>query len=512
MKTEKQTGWSKAAWVLVVLTLIGAFLRFYRINAQSFWGDEAISSLIATSSTSDVLNNARASTNPPGYYLLLHFWHPLAGSSDLAWRFPSALMGVLGICLVYQLGRSIRSKRVGLWAAAITTLAPFHVFYSQEARMYTQLHSLTCILMLSYLRLWQDGKRSWWVVFFLASVVGIWTHFFIGFVIAILAAHFALVKLRFEIFKSPSLKFLGAPTSSPRWVDYFLVNGAILVVFGLYLPRFVDQVKMVKSATWRSVPPSLSRLVGLPLAFTVSQFLRGLPQLMSSGLTTFLAIVVGLQVARALWQGPPRDRWLGLLCVFSLGAPGVTFLISRLWKPVFADRYLIVAMPAFYLLLAWGATHTRERRVNQFLLLILFLLMIWGLHNWYFDVSFAKPPIRDAVNHIQTSKLASAPVVHGTATSHRLFEHYAVDMDNRLLADSSMAQRAEDILKSKEKVIRPNAVPNSGFWYIFYPIHSLEFQLTQQDRFDIKFNQEYECNIDGIYLYYYADQDTSSNE
>jgi 4-amino-4-deoxy-L-arabinose transferase-like glycosyltransferase len=510
MKLRAQVDWSSPARTAVLITLVGAVLRFYRLDAQSFWGDEAFSAIITAGNLRNVLNNTW-SVNPPAYFILLRLWRSVVGKSDFALRFPSAVLGILGIPLSYQLGRNIRSKQMGIWAAITTTVAPFHIFYSQEARMYTQIHSLICIIMLAYVRLWHDKNRRWWIVFALASTAGLLTHFFAGIAIFIIGGHFCSLKLRSELlsWSPPRARDL---VSLPSWVDFIATTGAVLMLFGLYLPRFLNQVQMYSSETWHP-KPSMARLLGVPLALITSQFLKGSEQTIALGLVLSFVIIIGLQISRALWQRAPSSKWLFLLAMLFLTPPAILFLLAHVWKLVFTDRVLIVSVPAFYLLLAWSATHTRERKINRFILILLFILMLWGLHNWYFNPAFAKPPIRDAVNHIQTSKLASAPVVHGTATSHRLFEHYAVEIENHLLSGSPMAQRAENVLKQRgHQPIHPNAVPSNGFWYVFFPVHSLKFQYTQRDKFDAQFNREYEQSIDGIRLYYYTDRDTSSNE
>ena len=54
--------------------LVGAGLRWLQINTRSFWYDEALSSLIASLSVSQIVANAAGSVHPPGYYLLLHYF------------------------------------------------------------------------------------------------------------------------------------------------------------------------------------------------------------------------------------------------------------------------------------------------------------------------------------------------------------------------------------------------------------------------------------------------------
>jgi hypothetical protein len=141
------------------------------------------------------------------------------------------------------------------------------------------------------------------------------------------------------------------------------------------------------------------------------------------------------------------------------------------------------------------------------MLVALLILMGWGLHNWYFDPSFAKPPIRDAAQRVQGAGFADAPVIHGTATSYRLFEHYAAELDNRLLSGSPMAERVEQVIKEREEgLIEPGGIPFDEFWYLVFPVHSLEFQFAHRDDFDARFDREQEWAVDGIQLYYYANR------
>lgn len=490
--------WSRSAWTLLLIVLVGAILRLYRLDAQSFWGDEAFSSIIAASSSIEVLSNAFGSVHPPGYYFLLHLWRSVAGGTDLALRYPSALLGVLGIVLVYQLGRNIRSQCLGLWAAGITALAPYHVFYSQEARMYTLLHCLTCVMMLAYIRLWRGKEPGWWIVFVLASIAGLWTHFFSGFVIAVLGGHYCLLRLwpRVSVKRTP-----------PGWPGFFIANGIIALTFGLYWPRFLGQAQTVDAEIWR-VPPSLGELIAFPLALTISQFLSAAWQMAAFGCVMFLVIIIGLQCVRALWQQAPAAEWLLLLALLFLIPVTTAYVVSQFWKLIFVARVLIIVAPAFYLLLAWSAAHTRERRFNQLILVLLLLQATLGLYNWFFVPSFSKPPVRDAAYLVQESEFADAPVLHASATSYKIFNHYAPDLDNRLLAGSPLSLQPDEVYERMGgRLVAPAAVADDRFWLVGFPIHSHEFQFATRDDFDARFERQGEWNISGILVYYYAHAD-----
>jgi hypothetical protein len=137
-------------WALVLLgmlTLTGALLRAWQIGDKSLWIDEAFSVWIARQPLAEGISwLARIDQHPPLYYALLHLWLRL-GDGPAAVRLFSALVSVLNVPVLYGLGARLAGRKVGLLAAAVLALSPFHVYLAQEARMYTLL-SLTVSLSL----------------------------------------------------------------------------------------------------------------------------------------------------------------------------------------------------------------------------------------------------------------------------------------------------------------------------------------------------------------------------
>ena len=123
---------------MLVLTFLSAFLlRLVALN-QSLWLDEGttarvlqrygFSQIISVFSPHDF--------HPPLYYLFLKFWTNFFGYSEIALRMPSVLFSLGAGWFVYLIGKKIKNKTVGLWAAAFFLFNPLVVYYSQEARMY----------------------------------------------------------------------------------------------------------------------------------------------------------------------------------------------------------------------------------------------------------------------------------------------------------------------------------------------------------------------------------------
>src|SRR5512135_1355049 len=122
---------------LVLLLILLAFgLRLHRLSFQPLWGDEGWSFYFASTSLGDMVRLTAVDIHPPLYYALLNGWLQVAGSTPEAARFLSVVAGTLLAALAYRTAARLFDHTAGLAAAAVVTLAPFAVYYSQEVRMY----------------------------------------------------------------------------------------------------------------------------------------------------------------------------------------------------------------------------------------------------------------------------------------------------------------------------------------------------------------------------------------
>ena len=122
-----------APWLIAVA---GAGLRFYRLDREPFWFDEAYTALSVQLPMHGILERLRGEGNAPLYYLLMHAWSGLFGDGVYSFRFVSALLGALTIPLTYWVGTRMFSRRAALIAATLAAVSPLHIHYAQEARMY----------------------------------------------------------------------------------------------------------------------------------------------------------------------------------------------------------------------------------------------------------------------------------------------------------------------------------------------------------------------------------------
>jgi len=147
---------ARAATILVALALVAAALRLHRLTFQSLWYDELFSVVFSHPRLTPAEIVAKYSTDvhPLGYPLLLHAWMKLWGATDFVARLLSVFAGTASVIATYFLGRALggfdgtggpSGRRVGLFAALVVTVDPFHIYYSQEARSYAVLFALSAL-------------------------------------------------------------------------------------------------------------------------------------------------------------------------------------------------------------------------------------------------------------------------------------------------------------------------------------------------------------------------------
>ena len=134
--------------VLAVILAIAAGIRFYNLGSQSLWSDEGNSAALVTRSFAQIALDAGRDIHPPLYYWILKAWTGTFGRGEIPLRSLSALLGTLLVLAVAELARRLYGEPAGLAAGFVSALAPFQLYYSQEARMYMLLATESALAML----------------------------------------------------------------------------------------------------------------------------------------------------------------------------------------------------------------------------------------------------------------------------------------------------------------------------------------------------------------------------
>lgn len=215
-------GSSRHRWALLLVILCAFGLRAYQLDSQSLWYDKGVTAWLAQMQIRQLIEWTANDIQPPLYYSVTSLWGHLAGWSEYSLRFPSLLFGVLTIPLLWALVRTwSRQRLAAMLAAAIATLHPLLIYYSQEARMYAMLLALgvACGWLIS-LALNRPVTNRVWLIYVVLGAAALYTHYFAFYLLAAFALAY-LIERRF----SPAVK--------PALRPFLVANAAILL---LYLP------------------------------------------------------------------------------------------------------------------------------------------------------------------------------------------------------------------------------------------------------------------------------------
>jgi len=148
--------------LLAAITFAGGWLRFYAITEKSVWLDEAFSIWMAWHRPGELLGLlVRIDQHPPLYYLLLALWQRLFGDLQGTVRSLSALFSTLTIPIIFLITKRVtRDQITALLAALLLAVAPFHVRFAQETRMYALLTLAAALAIFFAVALLQQEDSS----------------------------------------------------------------------------------------------------------------------------------------------------------------------------------------------------------------------------------------------------------------------------------------------------------------------------------------------------------------
>lgn len=169
---------------IVIAIVVGLFLRLTNLN-QSLWLDEAINVLAATNYSPLYLISTYSlgDFHPPMFHLVLYFWIGILDNRETWVRLPSVFFGLIAVIYTYALAESFFRRAsfeilrypvsYATLVALLLSTSGLHIYYSQEARMYSfaaMAVVMSAYYLLPYLekthhlslhKWWNQLKVSW---------------------------------------------------------------------------------------------------------------------------------------------------------------------------------------------------------------------------------------------------------------------------------------------------------------------------------------------------------------
>jgi hypothetical protein len=401
---------SRAIVAVAALTVAALVVRV--LATRSLWLDEATSVWQAGMPLPQMLETMRGTdVHPPLHHLLLWLTVRIAGTSELAVRTPSLLAATAMIPVLFATGRELYDERAGLAAAALGTVAPFAVWYAQEARMYALFMLFAVLALWLQARLLRRPTRRDWVLYSLASVALLATQYFGALFVAVQQAAFLLTAIhrRDRAFARSWLLSLAANEAAGKGFQAVpSQTGGTLSDSGQ------------APGTYAAITNAVWAVLGYHSDATMTQLAALWPLLM------LLALAL-------LGRGSSPRTHLVVAC---MALPAVAlFALGQLKPFVFEVRYFVAAVPLALLLLGRALTSwTTGRAATVAVTGVAVAVLALGLSDQQLNGS--NPRIYDfegALHDVERRAEPGDVVVYSPPYLNHVVAYYGDDLDARPL-------------------------------------------------------------------------------
>jgi uncharacterized membrane protein len=399
--------------VLLILTgiiVIAAGLRLYGLDRQSLWYDEFAEESGFQRQFSIKTEEVKPDTpetevlkpyTPP---LNLFFIYPVTQmfpGSDFALRMVPLIFGLISVPLLFLLGKRMFNEKVGLTASFLLAISPFHIWYSQDARMYALQWMLALVSIIFFLRMLERPGRGNYIGYVISTTAGLYTHQVALFLLALQGLYVLIFHRKY---KQNLFKFLGVFCVNAilylPWIIYSLTSlsdkqAGIPKKIGLNVILYT----VYSYCAGFSIGPSLKELHLIQSMAIIKPYFHVIVPLM---IVYFTLFVLGLLSSRK-----DRSQLLLLLLIMIMPIAGLLILNTIIPNIAYNVRYTGTALFGFLLLIAKGLEYPGclKSKISGRIFMVSALIVItvfsaYSYSNYQFDKKYHKADLRDATNYI----------------------------------------------------------------------------------------------------------------
>ena len=398
----KIINWFKENYVLIIILIFASVLRFYHIDYQSVWLDEihTINEANPSFSLKEIYEALLISEpHPPLYFIVVHYLFLIFGYTTFVLKVFSAIIGVVGVWSIYLFGKELFNKKVGYYSAILLTFNYFHIYYSQEGRMYCLLFLTTTFSFYFLVKFIKKANFKSAMLYCLFSTIMIYCHFFALF--ALVSQYIILLYFIIKPYQINSIKFF----------KYSIITGLSTLV--LYLPTY-GLIKKTSEMTSIWIP--------MPTLDVYTQILKdffGQSEIVLFFITTLIFLFF-IQLFKAKNNqnfkiNPTEDKLVfSFLILFIWISTTLIFPLIRTYTslPMLINRYFINILPAIIILLAIGLSFIKNKLVLYSVLLSIIIFSITDIvivKKYYKAVN--KTQFREVTQFIIKNNTKHDPVV-----------------------------------------------------------------------------------------------------
>lgn len=350
---QKTTNILCAAAVAAILVL-AAGLRLWDIGAPQLWEDDYLSLDRASMDLGRMFQiqkyqgpaNTIFDFAPPLSYALIHLALGIS-PTILSARAPSLLAGVLTVFGFFLLGKTLFSRKAGLFAALFCALSLFHIDFSRAVKFYALFLCFFVFSSYFLLAALSSGKTKLFAAYALTAAAMLYSGYQ-GVPVFAAQAVYGVLAL------AASRKTLDGGALKKRLLALFLALAAALAAFS----PFLEGVLILKDFLH---DPGVDVFQGLAPGFFVAVMAKLLHFIYETP-PAFLWMAGALALAGIpACFSEKKPRSLAFLAL-TAGLPALVVITSQSHtRLMLSPRHLISLFPALLLLPAFGLSHLMDR-------------------------------------------------------------------------------------------------------------------------------------------------------
>tara|TARA_B110000438_G_scaffold13572_1_gene13115 strand:+ start:685 stop:2118 length:1434 start_codon:yes stop_codon:yes gene_type:complete len=428
-------------YLSITLFFVGAFLRFYQINFESYWWDEMLGFWVADPNitTNETIYRQRNHdlTSVIFHFIIKNFYKIFGYNPELG-RYIPLFFGILSIPFLGILSKQVKNNNSYLISILLISINIYLISYSQETRHYSLVFLVSIINLIIYYNIVFSinfGIKKIFI-FFLFIFFSILSLSISPFILIIFFSQIAY--LIYEVFflkKKNYLIILSTPiiiifyvilnydflfTDLAKQNNHFIANIEWNFIYNLFFPRFFG-----------------SSIMGFIYLF----------------LLLFLLIYNRQKIFLKSSKYPPLIFILLLSYI-------VPFIYGILFAPILFDRYIIFVLIPIILLLS---TLIYEVKNNHLKNIIILILLIPSLINIFLEVALrdeTKPEFSQLLKYFETSEVKNITIL----TDKEIISQKTLDIVENYINSRNITK------KNNFKILNFHNLPENinSIWVICY--------------------------------------------
>ena len=403
--------------LLILLILIGVFLRIYQLNFENYWLDEMMSYWVADPNIT--LNDALirreqiGATSPVLFDLILRQYLSFFNYEPEYGRHVPLFFGILSIPFLGLLSHQISKNNSFLLTIFLTSINVYLISYSQEVRPYSLIFLLSIFNIIFYNKIISENIKSFKkIIFFLSfvifSVLSLSSH---PFTFIILFSQIVNSIYFFFFFKKKNyLFFISVPfilliylyfnfnyiVAQLAYSEYFLTHENWKFYYNYYFSRFFG-----------------SRIMGIIYLSTLIYLVVTFRKKIFSSVNNYLLLI--------------------FILIFSYVIP-LTY--SYLKTPILTDRYIIFVLIPILILISLLIFEIINKKVKIFILIFLLVPTIVNNFMEIKDRKTNKPEFKKFLNSFEKNDVKNLTINTSSAKNEnaskmlaKLVENYVVTLN-----------------------------------------------------------------------------------